>query len=186
MVTSISDKPDSGMSPGTAKTVSDKDQFGLNPMDAATDDTNPVQKTGSPIVKNWPGPTADSRTVNAIGAVTAAQAGPNVLVATGANGKLPASILPGAGFSAQTTPSRTLGTIYQNTTGNAMMVTIGVALGGSANVVVCDASPTPVTIVAFSSGSATAPDGFSITFLVLPNYYYQSTGGTLNLWTEWY
>lgn len=88
--------------------------------------------------------------------------------------------------------------IYQNTSGRTMMVTMSadVGSGGFHGVVYCDGSSSPATQIAqfarVNAGSG-GPNFYpaSVTFVVLPNYYYgisvTSGGGVpfVRTWTEW-
>jgi hypothetical protein len=105
------------------------------------------------------------------------------------------------GVTTQTAPARALGTVYQNTTGKAMMITVGANVGTGATgtggiTAFTDSSNPPATevsqnlIPSASNGTGTA----ALSFWVLNNNYYKvSTGGsgtlptvTLSVWTEWY
>lgn len=83
------------------------------------------------------------------------------------------------------TGSRALTTIYQNLTGRSMVVCVSVNSGVSGTVaVLTDASATPSTTVLNSASAASLED--AVTFTVLNNNYYQVTsGGALQIWTEW-
>ncbi len=76
-------------------TVDDSYQFGLNSLD--------VEKTSTPETKTplrmGPGSGFDSDTIHSIRAVTAVNAGPNVLVATNKTGQLPVGTMPGVSGS---------------------------------------------------------------------------------------
>jgi hypothetical protein len=81
---------------------------------------------------------------------------------------------------------RALGSIYQNTTGRTMQVTVtnNITAGGSVTVY-SDSTLNPTTEVCADNTAATKSP---ITFMVLNNNYYTLTvGGTVALvcWTEW-
>lgn len=89
------------------------------------------------------------------------------------------------------TGSRVLGTIYQNTTGKPMYVSIVTSIGG----VGCDfeiktdSSATPSDVVSTLHQAASTHDARS--FIVLPNNYCSiaisaGSGGTIGKWVEWY
>jgi len=107
--------------------------------------------------------------------------------ATGATGA-------GAGLSNQgvVTGSRVLGSVYQNTTGKPMFVSVTAHTDNVTNANILaqtDSNPSPSTYVAYAALAQNGIDG-QITFWVLPNNYYTVTIniGTpgLSLWTEWY
>lgn len=93
------------------------------------------------------------------------------------------------------TGSRSFGTVYRNTSSNAVLLTISVANGsaGAAESLYCDSSPTPSKLV--SRGSFLAGPSYYtssetiIKALVLPGYYYQlvvdSGTPTIDSWLEW-
>jgi len=89
------------------------------------------------------------------------------------------------------TGSRSLGSIYNNTSGFAMIVTVSVTRtsGSSGFSAVCDSSSSPSTTVA--QAGANMSDGtmsMSMTFCVPPSYYYKVINiynSTLAYWTEW-
>lgn len=96
-----------------------------------------------------------------------------------------------------TTPP-TGGDVFQNTTGQSLLIAVSADGGGGGfhAVVYCDSSPSPVTQVAqFSrvNAGSSAPNFYpgSVTFLVPANFYYgisaTSGGGapTIRTWTEW-
>jgi len=96
----------------------------------------------------------------------------------------------GGGVTTQNvvTGSRANNTVYQNTTGKPMFVTVAENYTGANNFSAnSDSSSNPTTIVAWS---ATAVNGANagISFWVLPNNYYKvvTSGHTLIGWTEWY
>jgi hypothetical protein len=85
--------------------------------------------------------------------------------------------------------ARVLNTVYQNTTGKMMyvsIVTVHSAVGTTQ--VYCDNTTPPTTKVSGNSGG----EGFNRNnfFIVLPNYYYfvnmDGTGGYIDSWIEWY
>jgi hypothetical protein len=83
------------------------------------------------------------------------------------------------------TGSRAANIVYQNTTGKPMFVTISTAFSGSSMQVFCDANPSPSTVVCQASISSGAPDTSTLTFIVLPGYYYKVNNG-FSYWTEWH
>lgn len=190
MPTSISGSSDSGTpgtpgsSPANPMTVSDTaTPIGANPLDAKLPGTD---KTPS-LNKPWPGPTADSGSVNGIKAVTASVGGPNVLVATDGNGKLPSSILPPTGYSGPTvqvdvTGSRVSGTIYHNTSGVPLYLNITTSNTGTSNII-SDSNASPTLVIATTSNSGGAPDATELSGIVLTGNYYKANG-TINLWVE--
>jgi hypothetical protein len=85
--------------------------------------------------------------------------------------------------------ARALNTVYQNTTGRIMyvsIITVNNAVGTTK--VLCDNTTSPTTKVSAVSGG----DGWNRNtfFIVLPNYYYLVTmdgsGGYIDSWIEWY
>ncbi len=95
------------------------------------------------------------------------------------------------------TGSRALGTVYQNTTGKTMMVTISAEVTGSTGtqgmIAYTDSTPSPSTIVAEGATTANSSYGkfITITFMVLPNNYYSVNSGgvatiSLAYWVEWH
>jgi hypothetical protein len=99
-----------------------------------------------------------------------------------------------AGISNQgvVTGSRVLGSVYQNTTGKPMFVSVTAHTSNVTNANILaqtDSNSSPSTYVAYAALAQNGIDG-QITFWVLPNNYYTVTVnvGTpgLSLWTEWY
>jgi hypothetical protein len=93
----------------------------------------------------------------------------------------------GAGIEYDVTGSRALGTVYQNTTGSLMVVTV-VAVGTATGTLLgyTSASSSPTNGV--SETSAVAGFARSVTFCVPNLWYYKAnvdTGGSLVCWTEW-
>ena len=82
--------------------------------------------------------------------------------------------------TAHTSSTRVIGTIYQNTTSDYLIVS-GVV--GGAFTVYCDATATPTTVVNDSTWSGGFHSPFL--FIVPPNFYYQITTGTFSAWVEW-
>jgi hypothetical protein len=84
------------------------------------------------------------------------------------------------------TASRALGTVYQNTSGTTIIVTVSAygAAGYEIDAYVEAGDTTPDTLVAYSGGVA---DVTSVTFCVPDQSYYKVTqsGATLAYWTEW-
>jgi len=100
-----------------------------------------------------------------------------------------------ATLTTQTSPARSLGVVYQNTSGKPIYVTASVVVfvsggNGRADAFV-DASTSPSTLVASAFKSITGGTQLSIplTFVVLPTYYYKvqvtSGGVVLAGWVEW-
>jgi hypothetical protein len=99
----------------------------------------------------------------------------------------------------QTVGGKTYGSIYQNTTGAALIVTVvGTAgSGGGTQVAYCDSSSNPSTVVNSSARPAAGvSDGIyptSLTFIVPANFYYKvvnspqygSDNLTFNSWVEY-
>lgn len=89
------------------------------------------------------------------------------------------------------TGSRALGTIYRNTTGKTMMVTVTAYAAGATGqwTAFTDSSTPPTTEVCLGNATVIS-EGFPITFMVLNNNYYKVsvTGGSATLvdWVEWY
>jgi len=85
----------------------------------------------------------------------------------------------------QTAPSRTLDTVYQNTTGYPLFV--GVAYRTSLEVKILDGSTnSPATLVCDNEGGAAGTASYPC-FAVIPNtwYYKVTAGGTQTNWIEW-
>jgi len=99
----------------------------------------------------------------------------------------------GGGPTAQNvvTGTRSIGAVFQNTSGKPMWVTVTVSLPGGVNGLnmLTDASNPPTTVVAsIFGGVATAAVSFS--FVVLPGNFYElavsvGAGFTLDTWIEW-
>lgn len=90
------------------------------------------------------------------------------------------------------TGSRSIGTIYQNTTGKPMFVAMQ-GQGSTANAVyiaTTDSNASPTTIVTQSVVATAGGNSAELFFIVLPNNYYKITLSagtpTLAIWTEWY
>lgn len=84
------------------------------------------------------------------------------------------------------TGSRNFNTVFHNTTGRPMWVSV-VGSGGSGFVgtAYADSSITPTTAVSSISLNG-ATSGMPLMFIVLPGYYYKVTSAqTLVIWTEW-
>lgn len=83
-----------------------------------------------------------------------------------------------------TTSQRTIGTVYQNTTGQPIIV-CGWIVGNNNNLqALCDSSATPTTVVL--DQFATAGFGINFLFMVPNNDFYEITcsGGTAEAWVE--
>ena len=144
----------------------------------------------------FPGAGVPLSTGSAWGTSYTVGTGPNDLVQLNSGGQLPAvsgallTNLPatGGGFTTQNvvTSSRTLGTVYQNTTGKTIWVSAGSGAYMSGQwTAYSDASSSPATEVGVSyqgNGNCT------VSFMVLNNNYYKitATAGTLGYWIEWY
>lgn len=86
--------------------------------------------------------------------------------------------------------NRALNTVYQNSTGKAVFVTVTIYFTqlNQAATAYCDGGNPPGTVVA---RNATSDSGWATTwafsFIVLPGYYYNvSAPGNLVSWSEWY
>lgn len=80
--------------------------------------------------------------------------------------------------------SRSIGTVYQNTTRKALFVNVA-ANGGTNNLDAQSDGVTPPTEFVASSAPSNAQN-VTISFIVLPgNYYLISHNGTPSLWVEW-
>lgn len=88
------------------------------------------------------------------------------------------------------TPTRVIGATYQNTGTKPLFVLISVTQANpTVTTAYVDGTPTPSTLMAqIGIGSGNVP-GISyngtIFFIVLPGYYYRTSGGNLTAWTEW-
>jgi hypothetical protein len=90
------------------------------------------------------------------------------------------------------TSSRVLGTVYQNTTGSMMLVTV-MFWSNRANdsfTVKSDSnsSPSTTTVSATAGNNSSITSAFGTTFAVLPGNYYvisSSYALTIDSWTEW-
>lgn len=92
-------------------------------------------------------------------------------------------------ISTQTVTSNVAGTTYHNTGSGIRIVEITVS-GANTFSVVCDSSSTPTTTIINSSVGVSGMFAFdaTVTFTVLPNYYYKLTVGSgvsINNWVEW-
>lgn len=97
--------------------------------------------------------------------------------------------IAGGGVTVQNvvTGSRATGTVYQNTTGKAMLVTASILVGaGMTTQTYVDATSNPTTLVADVSNSGASTARQAMSFWVLPNYYYRLVTGTVAAWVEWY
>ncbi|MGA7577865.1 MAG: hypothetical protein WBW52_06875 [Desulfobaccales bacterium] len=149
-----------------------------------------------PTGLSYPGAGVPLSTGSAWGTSYTVGTGPNDLVQLNSGGQLPAvsgallTNLPstGGGFTTQNvvTSSRTLGTVYQNTTGKTIWVSAGSGAYMSGQwTAYTDSSSSPATEVGVSyqgNGNCT------VSFMVLNNNYYKitATAGTLGYWIEWY
>lgn len=83
-----------------------------------------------------------------------------------------------------TTPSRTIGSVYQNTGSKPRFVVVTVLTAGVCQAL-CDSNPSPVTQVAATAISGAPAVRCPLPFWVLPGYYYLVSGGSLDSWIEW-
>jgi hypothetical protein len=93
------------------------------------------------------------------------------------------------GITTQTKPSRALNTVYQNTTGKPMFVTVDVqtSSGFGFNCLTDGSNPPGTTVTNGSIGGSALTAYISASFWVLPGNFYEVTGqGPLVYWTEWY
>jgi hypothetical protein len=100
-------------------------------------------------------------------------------------------VTPGFTSQADVTASRVLGTVYKNTTGKPLFVSVSAHGSNSSTgsiVAITDANSSPSTNVAFQGIYSTANDS-QITMMVLPGNFYKVfvNVGTpsLGLWIEW-
>jgi hypothetical protein len=95
--------------------------------------------------------------------------------------------IPTGGVTTQTSPSRALNAVYQNTTGKPMFVNVWATINaGQGLTALTDGGNPPGTHVMNVGGVAAT---FSVSFWVLPGNYYEVQGGgspALNGWVEWY
>lgn len=83
------------------------------------------------------------------------------------------------------TSTRVLGTVYQNTTGKSVVVSVTASTStGGVVLAFCDTNSTPTTGIASGGNIAGAADLVEVTFIVLPNYYCKVSGGSLSIWVE--
>jgi len=82
---------------------------------------------------------------------------------------------------------RAIGTVYQNTTGRAIFVSVTAqgTLGNNLSALTDGANP-PTTTVKYVTAAVTNY-GIPLDFIVLPGSYYKVTfpTGSLQVWTEW-
>jgi len=81
--------------------------------------------------------------------------------------------------------SRSFGTVYQNTTGKPVFLSIslGISVTGTVSLYVDTVNP-PLTVVAFDSAAATW--GQQLTFIIPPSAYYKLTQDTSATISHWY
>jgi hypothetical protein len=90
------------------------------------------------------------------------------------------------------TTSRTVGTVYQNTSGRPMLVVASVrsSVAGATFTLSTDGNASPATPVCQITMAAAAGNIVILTAFALPGNYYKVTldsgTPTVNLWTEWY
>ena len=87
----------------------------------------------------------------------------------------------------QTTLNRSFGTVYQNTTGKSLFVSVTVNVGVQFETITCltDSNSNPTTGVA---GCSIYSHGSAFSFMVLPGNYYKitkSATAAIVYWTEW-
>ena len=89
-------------------------------------------------------------------------------------------------------PANVVGQLCQNLTGKPLFVNVCLASGSALYTcnAYCDVSSTPAKLVATTTMTGVAGQMPSISFWVLPGYYYQLISGSnvpsINSWTEWY
>jgi hypothetical protein len=140
----------------------------------------------------YPGAGVPLSTGSAWGTSYTVGTGPNDLVQLNSSGQLPAvsganlTNLPSTGITTQNvvTSSRSLGAVYQNTTGKTLFVTVSVnCTNNTVNVLTGSSSP-PAKVVASCGPSSQYG---TISFMVLNGDYYEVTAAyALICWTEWY
>lgn len=90
---------------------------------------------------------------------------------------------PPAGFVGP--PTRAIGTTYQNTGTKPRFVSVSTLVtSGGSSIVFCDSTATP-SVQVCQLGVSGANVAGTLFFIVLPNYYYKVSGGSLDNWTEW-
>jgi hypothetical protein len=93
------------------------------------------------------------------------------------------------GFTAQSnvTGSRASGTVYQNTSGKTMMVSITIgSLTAGYFTAYADSFNPPTTVVFVNGTNGTSGAiSLSVIFIVLPNYYYKANVSGFSTWIEW-
>ncbi|MAH46929.1 hypothetical protein CMI37_13950 [Candidatus Pacearchaeota archaeon] len=86
-------------------------------------------------------------------------------------------------------PTRALDTVYQNTSGKILYVTISFDMGNGDSITVeSDSSATPSTQIGALAHNGGGTCDLCITFIVKPTHYYQVTdvAGTPSMtWNEW-
>ena len=102
----------------------------------------------------------------------------------------PAWAVPASGgITTQTdvSASRTSGTVYQNTTGAPMMISVSASLASVQVITAYTDSANPPTVqVGHSIYNGASACTYNVTFIVLPNNYYSITiTGTMSQWVEW-
>jgi hypothetical protein len=90
------------------------------------------------------------------------------------------------------TGSRSFNTVFHNTTGKALWVSVGTSSTGTtvSNNVLTDSSNPPTTSVGFNFNTPTTSGNFvaTMTFIVLPGNFYEitaSAGNQIAYWVEW-
>lgn len=86
------------------------------------------------------------------------------------------------------TPSRTLGSVYQNTGTKPRFVSVTVAVQGHIAQAFSDSNPSPTQVIAQVEEQAGVTGVWApMFFIVLPGNYYKvaGTGVTIAYWTEW-
>jgi len=88
-------------------------------------------------------------------------------------------------------PARSLNTIYQNTSGKLLLVTVSLHGTSTSTVTVrCDAAATPTTVVAYVGTLASGMEAsIPVSFIVPVNYYYRvlinAGSPSIYNWNEW-
>ena len=177
---------------------------GTNGSNGTTGATGATGPSGGPA-----GPTGPTGAIGATGPAgtngvtgpTGANGTPGTNGATGATGAPGVTGPTGTGtsqFTTTSTPSRSLGIIYQNTSGKTIFVVIGVTFphnGNSGDMYVaayCDANASPVNQIGIvryyiNNNINVLSTSGTISFMVLNGYYYEAvgTGSPTVTWNEW-
>lgn len=123
-----------------------------------------------------------------------AQAQYNPPATTGPTGPKGATGATGAQLTSQTVfcsapgtcTGRAITTVYQNTTGVVLWVSVGAEVPASTqNKLLTDANSTPSAVYAACTNPAAIASGCSMTVPVLPNNYYELTGSVVSASLTW-